>query len=567
MTEARAAARRLLADFHRFAGGRLWALAGVMLASAIAEGVGIVSLVPLLTISSGAIALPSQAEQLLSQLETATAIDRFFLLILLFLIAMTLRSLLLFARDALMTQLANGYNARLKLQAASSLARLGWAKASRVGLSGMQSLLLTDIPRCVHAVQEAQSALVAAILLTVQFGIAFYLSPAMALAAALLILAGIALSWRWLRAGHRRGVAITAFNESSSAASFRLHSGLKSAIAQGATGPFLREYERSLTHLSDEMIGFDRDSAQVRALAGVAAAGAAAILLIVGSQMLDLPIALLATVLILFARMSAPAQVLQQSAQGFAAYAPPFAAIEQRIGLLNPEEFQPAQSGKAQAWSQLRLTDVGFRHEEGEFALAGVTLDVSAGEWIGIAGPSGGGKTSLVDIVAALFEPQAGVATVDGEALAGARLAAWRAGLAYVGQNEMTFDDSIRHNLTAGTVGVVEEERLWAALETVGLAARIRSVGLDTQAGDRGSALSGGERQRLAIARALLRRPNIIILDEATNALDADAEEQVLRGLQALKPRPAVLLIAHRDRPLQLCDRIIRIEDGRQVAA
>jgi ATP-binding cassette subfamily C protein len=258
---------------------------------------------------------------------------------------------------------------------------------------------------------------------------------------------------------------------------------------------------------------------------------------------------------------------LQQSAQGFAAYAPAFAAIEQRIGLLNHEEFQPAQSGKAQAWSQLRLTDIGFRHEEGTFALAGVTLGVSAGEWIGIAGPSGGGKTSLVDIVAALFEPQAGVATVDGEALAGARLAAWRAGLAYVGQNEMTFDDSIRHNLTAGTVGVVEEERLWAALETVGLAARIRSVGLDTQAGDRGSALSGGERQRLAIARALLRRPNIIILDEATNALDADAEEQVLRALQALKPRPAVLLIAHRDRPLQLCDRIIRIEDGRQVAA
>ena len=542
-------------------------LAGVMLASAIAEGVGIVSLVPLLTLSSGAVTLPAQAERLLSGLEQAMTADRFFLMVLIFLVAMTLRSLLLFARDALMTQLANGYNARLKLQAASSLARLGWAKASRVGLSGMQSLLLTDIPRCVHAVQQAQSALVAAILLTVQFGIAFYLSPAMALAAALLVLAGIALSWPWLRAGHRRGVAITAFNESSSAASFRLHSGLKSAIAQGATVPFLREYERSLDHLAGEMIGFDRDSAQVRALAGVAAAGAAAILLIVGSQMLDLSVALLATVLILFARMSAPAQALQQSAQGFAAYAPAFAAIEQRIGLLNPEEFQPAQSGKAQAWSQLRLTDVGFRHEEGEFALAGVTLDVSAGEWIGIAGPSGGGKTSLIDIVAALFEPQAGIVTVDGEALAGARLAAWRAGLAYVGQNEMTFDDSIRHNLTAGTVGVVEEERLWAALETVGLAARIRAVGLDTQAGDRGSALSGGERQRLAIARALLRRPNLIILDEATNALDADAEEQVLRGLQALEPRPAVLLIAHRDRPLQLCDRIVRIEDGRQVAA
>jgi ATP-binding cassette subfamily C protein len=567
MRQSRQAVGRLLADFRHFAGRRLALLAALMLASAVAEGIGIVSLVPLLTMASGAVSLPSQVERALGAIERTFGADRFFLTILIFLTAMSLRSVLLLKRDAMMAQLSHGYDARLKLQAATRLAELGWARASRIGLSGMQSLLLTDIPRCVHAVHQVQAGLVAAILLCIQFGIAFYLSPAMALAAALVVLSGIALSWRWLRAGHRRGVAIAAFNQSSGSASFRLHVGLKSALAQGTTVQFLQEYQRSLEHLSGELTGFDCDTARVRAFAGIGAAVAAALLLIIGSQLLQLPFALLATLLILFARMSAPAQLMQQAAQGFAAYAPSFQSVENRLGSFASHPAPVQDLSDPLPWSRLRLSDVGLGHEGSAFALSGVSIELAAGEWVGIAGVSGSGKTSLADIVAGLFEPQCGSVTIDGSPLTGSRLNAWRAGLAYVGQSEMTFEGSFRDNLAFGVPGHVAEDQLWAALETVGLSDRIRAEGLNGQTGDRGSTLSGGERQRLAIARALLRRPSLIVMDEATNALDADAEEQLLLQLKRLKPRPAVLLIAHRDRPLKLCERIVRIEDGCAIAS
>jgi ABC-type multidrug transport system fused ATPase/permease subunit len=119
--------------------------------------------------------------------------------------------------------------------------------------------------------------------------------------------------------------------------------------------------------------------------------------------------------------------------------------------------------------------------------------------------------------------------------------------------------------LLAGSGEPYSDEELWAVLDLAGLAERVRALpqGLDAQVGDRGSSLSGGERQRLAIARAVLRWPTLLILDEATNALDPASEEKIVRRLQALQPRPAALVIAHRDRPLELCDRVVRVDAGR----
>jgi len=150
---------------------------------------------------------------------------------------------------------------------------------------------------------------------------------------------------------------------------------------------------------------------------------------------------------------------------------------------------------------------------------------------------------------------------VDGRPLHAADLDRWRAGLAYVGQDGTVFNDSVRGNLNAGGKPATEEQ-LWQALELVGLATRIRTLarGLDEEVGDRGSQLSGGERQRLVIARALLRRPTLLILDEATAALDADAERKLLERLRSLDPRPAALVVAHRESTLVHCDSVIAVQ-------
>ncbi len=126
------------------------------------------------------------------------------------------------------------------------------------------------------------------------------------------------------------------------------------------------------------------------------------------------------------------------------------------------------------------------------------------------------------------------------------------------------FDDSIRGNLLAEGARA-DEPALWAALELAGLAKRVRAFpgGLDEPVGDRGSQLSGGERQRLAIARAMLRSPSLLILDEATAALDAKSEAELIDRLRALEPRPAALVVAHRESTLAHCDRVVAIGHGK----
>ena len=178
-------------------------------------------------------------------------------------------------------------------------------------------------------------------------------------------------------------------------------------------------------------------------------------------------------------------------------------------------------------------------------------------------GPVGGRQTTLADLIAGLLTPQQGRITVDGSALDGTVLERWRAGLAYVGQDGLVFADSIAANLGADRGGVSEEE-MWAALELAGLAERVRAFpgGLDHFLGEGGNALSGGERQRLLIARAPLRRPKLLILDESTAALDPESEAAILERLKALDSRPAGLVVAHRESTLAHCDSRLTIQHG-----
>jgi len=139
----------------------------------------------------------------------------------------------------------------------------------------------------------------------------------------------------------------------------------------------------------------------------------------------------------------------------------------------------------------------------------------------------------------------------------------WRAGLVYVGQEASVFDNRVRANLLAEGAEA-SDDLLWQALAIVGLAERVRTMpaGLDEQVGDRGSQLSGGERQRLVLARALLRRPSLLILDEATAALDADSEATLIDRLKAQVPRAAAIVVAHRESTLRHCDSVITIQHG-----
>jgi ATP-binding cassette subfamily C protein len=549
----------LLRDYRDYAGGRLAAVLVLMLLGALAEGFGILMIVPLVSVALG------RGSGMLARfgplIDAIAPGQRFAAALALFVGAMAARSALLFARDVELARLQAGYETSLRLRAAGTLAGRGWSFAGRIGQAGLQSLLLNDVPRAGQAVGYVQHFTVACVMLLVQLTVAAILSFELTGVALTIMLAGSLLSVRWARRGVRSGIALVQSSEESTSSGFRLHSGLKAALAQGTVRQFLAEYRSSLVTTKQEVVRFARDISAARTLTFFASAAAAAVLLFVGVRLLALPFPILVTSLVLFARMAAPAQLLQHSAQGVAAYAQSFAAVERRLGKLRSDAAEERPREPLE-WTTLALDQARFEHRPG-LGVSGASLTLKRGEWVGIGGASGAGKTTVVDLVAGLLAPQAGTVSVDGRPLAGQTLEQWRSGLAYVGQDGAVFDDSVRGNLLAEGAQA-DEPALWAALELAGLARRVRAFpnGLDERVGDRGSQLSGGERQRLAIARAMLRSPSLLILDEATAALDADSEAQLLGRLRALDPRPAAVLVAHRPSTLAHCDSVVSIQHG-----
>jgi ATP-binding cassette subfamily C protein len=473
---------------------------------------------------------------------------------------MIARSVLLYAREITLTRLQAGYEASLRLRAASTLAARGWVFASSIGQAGMQALLLTDVSRASLAVNFGQQFAVSAVLLGVQLALALLLSPLLALVAFAIIALGLIVGGRWARRGSISGIAFVEQSEQSTDSGFRLHLGLKAALAQGSVPQFLDEYAATLSRTQCEAVSFSRDLNVSRQLAALAAALAAALLLFVGLRILQLPFPVLIASLALFARMVAPAQAVQQAAHQILAYGQSFGAIERRLGKLGPAvpKTAPAEPLK---WQEVRLEQVAFRHPSGR-GLGPLSLTLGRGDWVGVGGPSGAGKTTLLDLVANLLAPTEGRLLIDGGTLGPDEVQRWRAALAYVGQDGIVFKDSVRGNLNAGAVAA-PDERLWEVLEVVGLAERIRALpcGLDQEVGDRGSQLSGGERQRLVLARALLRQPSLLIMDEATAGLDVQSEAVLLERLRKLNPRPAAFVVAHRERTLHHCDSVIEIQD------
>jgi len=183
-----------------------------------------------------------------------------------------------------------------------------------------------------------------------------------------------------------------------------------------------------------------------------------------------------------------------------------------------------------------------------------------------VIGHSGAGKTTLIDLLMGLIRPEKGEILVDGRPLEGRFLFSFRRAVSYVPQDPFLFHASIRDNLRIAAPDASEDD-MWEALRLSASEEFVRGLplGLDTVVGDRGVRLSGGERQRIVLARALLRKPALLILDEATSALDAVNEDKIRQALDRLKGEMTIIVIAHRLSTIRNADHVIVLERGRVV--
>lgn len=200
-----------------------------------------------------------------------------------------------------------------------------------------------------------------------------------------------------------------------------------------------------------------------------------------------------------------------------------------------------------------------------EFVLSDASMSVRRGESVGIVGPSGAGKTTSVDIILGLLDPQGGRVLVDGVDVKN-NLPAWLSQIGYIPQMIFMLDDSIRANVAFGvSEREVNDEQVWRALREAALEEFVRSLpeGLDTQIGERGVRLSGGQRQRIGIARALYQNPEVLIFDEATSALDSETESAIMESIHGLHGTKTMIIIAHRLTTIEACDHIFCVEHGK----
>lgn len=568
-------ASTFLWDFAAYAGGDgVWA-ALFAIAAAISESVGLILLVPLISIvtasNDSAGRFHDAALQMLALAGAQTRGARLSLLLGIFAALLVFRALIVARRDTMLARLRMGYVEQVRSRVARRLAGASWPVVSRLQHARVTHLMGSDIQRIGGAANVLLQFLAALVLSAFQVAIAFLLAPGLTSMALVLIALGVSASFFTLGRAHRLGTQLSRTGIALMHETTQFLGGLKLAAGQNRQAAFVGEFEASLAALKGQQLAFVRQQALSRLAATIISGLVGALIAFVGLAVLDTPPAVLITTLLIFARISAPAMQISGAAQQFANMLPAYAEVRHLEGELAARAApMPSPLPRLLAPGPIVFRNVSFNYPQTP-AAAGPIMDLNLvirpGDFVGVSGPSGVGKTTFADLLVGLLEPETGEITVGGTPLRGAAAVSWRDHVSYVAQDPYLFRDTIRRNLLWANPQATETE-LWDALAIAGADVFVRGMqsGLDTMVGERGGLVSGGERQRLCLARALLRRPWLYVLDEATSAIDVPAERSILKRIIALDPRPTIVMIAHRHESLSACDRVLRFEPSALVA-
>jgi ABC-type multidrug transport system fused ATPase/permease subunit len=285
--------------------------------------------------------------------------------------------------------------------------------------------------------------------------------------------------------------------------------------------------------------------------------------LVLGTRVFELPSTTVFVFSLLFFRIYQRTRAFQATILSAAGSLPAVSVVDN----LTKEAEQSGDSDGRDEFvtisSEIEFRHVVFDYGNGSPILNDLSMTIPSGSTVALVGPSGIGKTTIIDLAIGLLKPTSGDVLVDGTSLGDYSRQSWRSGLAYVPQETILFHDTVFRNIAWGRDDATELEVYEAArLADADMFIQSMSEGYDTVIGDRGMRLSGGQRQRIALARALLRKPHVLILDEATSELDTGAEARIQGTFESIRGEMTILMAAHRLSTVLSADQICVIGDG-----
>ncbi len=545
-----------------------WRTAATLLAlvlAAAAEGIGISSLLPLLDTAAGGPAAPADPlrrslDAVLDGLGLEPGIG---VLLALLIAGLSLRNLLL-----LLAQRQSGYLAArvatdLRRRLLRALMRSRWPYFLEQPAGRLGNALLGEAGRAAQAFVNGTAAAALGIQALACAALAFALSWRASLAgvtAAVLVLAVFRGLVRMARRAGRDRTRLTSALAARLTDTLVSVKPLKAMDRDRHADGLLRADTRRLNRAVQR---------QVLSTAGLGAAGESlsvavlALGIYLASGRFGMPLPTVTMLALLLGRMLTQFRRMQQQMQRVAADDSAFRSLWHSIRTAEQAREAMAAGATPTLSRDIRLADLRFGWN-GRPLLDGLSLEIPAHALTVLGGASGAGKTTVVDLITGLLQPEGGSILVDGVALPAIDRAAWRRRIGYVAQDTHLLHDSVLHNVTLGDASLSEADA-WRALREAGAASFVAALadGLHSPVGEGGGRLSGGQRQRILIARALVHRPLLLILDEATRSLDPATEADLCRTLLALRRQLTLLAIAHRGPLIDAADRVYRIENGR----
>lgn len=563
--------REFFKDIRARLGGRVWVLLVLMALTGLMEGLSLASLLPLLSFVGIGDAAQAGAG-------TRFFVDMFSLVGLPFtpmatvgfvIIVLTINYSLFLSQARLAARLQSYYGTHWQAEMFDVLLRARWRFFVQHRGGDLMNALVGEISRVSGAFYQfclfATAALTAILYILVAALLSWQVTLSIVIAGSVLF----AVTRPLVRRAYRIGDAISADNAEVQTLAGQFLGGAKlikaSATERLASARFADVVARLRVHAFSGLF----DGQIVRAVFEFGGMVLLIGMLVVGVRVFAVDAGIVVVVLALFVRVFPKLSSLQQSLQALNVLVPSVATLcrlkGEALAEAEPADHRPLPSGFGNGPVALAIHNVIAAYDHAP-VLDGVSLNVAAGEMVAIVGGSGAGKSTLIDCVLQLVEPRAGEIRVNGMLLPSLPLTAWRRVVGYMAQETVLFNATIRDNLRWGNPEATDEQMIPAARQAAAHDfIMAMPKGYDTVVGDRGVRLSGGERQRLGLARVLLGRPRLLILDEATNALDAETEQAVMEAIGRLRGQVTVLVIAHRLSTVRSADRIVVMEGGRIV--